>query len=362
MRDWDTTKPAIQQTLCGDVFENCSQSGTTPNFACIDNPPGAPPATPATVTMTGYVDVFSSGPNSDKARIQVFKESDLAGVTDITTVTPLATYDITLDNSTLTEARACPKERSFISENQIECTPPDPDQDCAGGCDKLLNAGQFCFGGVCHDLQRWEIVYSIPNIPTNEFLVVRTVGLDDQNNPQPIGNTWAPMVQYNVYLATNDAACADDQDRDCIDTSGSPAIYRSDVNLISAQDYMTIPTSAGLSGGIPAGHGAIGGEVHDCDGIRLTGVQVGYERDREPGVVVYFNGNPVKTLPRLQQFSMGTNSLSLFSGLDLEPGPVTLVAVGVHEGALKEVGRFRAQVWPDSVTLVRLGGGRPAQP
>lgn len=362
MRAWDNTKPAAELTECGDVFENCSGSGTAPDFACIDNPPGQPPATPDTVTLTGYVDVFSSGPNSNQARIQVFRQTDLDGVTDITTATPIATQDIVLDMTTLAEARACPKERSFISENQVECTPPDPDQDCAGGCDKLVNAGQFCFDGTCHDLQRWEITYSIPNIPTNEFLVIRTVGLDDQGNPQPTGNTWAPMLQYNAYFATNDPACVDTEDRDCIDTSGTPAIYRSDANLISAQDYMTIPTSAGLSGGIPPGHGAVGGEIHDCNGIRITHAQIGYERDREPGVVTYFNGNPVKTLPRLQQFGDGTNSLSLFSGLDLSPGPVDIVAVGVHEGALKEMGRFRAQVWPDSVTLVRLGGGRPARP
>jgi hypothetical protein len=355
-RQWTLEDPALVLTECGDIFENCSNDGPEPDFSCIDTPPGDPPADPATVTLTGWVDVFSSGPNSDNARVQLFLESAIATATDLDAVTPAATFDIQLDDTSLVDARACPKERDFM---QGQCVVPT--DDCGGSCDKEIAAGQFCYQGSCVDLQRWEIQYSIADVPTNTFLVVRTVGLDGGGDPQVIGNTWSPLIQYNAYLSTADRACVDSEDRDCIDTTVDPAIYRSDVNLLSSQDYMTIPTSAGLSAGITPGNGAIAGEVHDCNGTRIQHAQVGFSLDRAPRVLVYFNGNPVRTLPRLQQFPLGTDPLSLYSGLDISPGPISVNAIGVSADTLREVGHFAARIWPDSVTLVRLGGARPLQ-
>jgi hypothetical protein len=286
----------------------------------------------------------------------VFRASQLDGVDDASTVTPMAVVDVVLNATTVVDARACPKEKDFM---QGQCVVPS--DDCGGQCNKEVGAGQFCYATQCEDLQRWEVEYEIPDIPTNEFLVIRTVGLDANGDPQIIGNTWAPMFQYNVFLATNDRACSDSEDRDCIDTVPAPPVYQSDVNLLSSQDYQTIPTTAGLSAGISPGNGAFAGEVHDCDSSRVQHAQVGFTAGRTPRVLVYFNGNPVSTLPRLGQAALGTNTLSLYSGLDLTPGAVDLVAIGVEGGALREVGRFTAKVWADSVTLVRLGGGRPPQ-
>lgn len=230
-----------------------------------------------------------------------------------------------------------------------------PTDDCGGLCDKDLAAGQFCYQGSCIDLQRWEIPFAIPDLPTNEQLVLRTVGLDGAGNPQVLGNTWSPLIQYNVDLATDAPACADADDRECIDTTAVPPLYRADVNLLSSQDYMTIPTSAGLSAGISPGNGAIAGEVHDCNGVRVQHAQVGFAVGRSPRVLVYFNGNPVRTLPRLQQITEGTDPLALYAGLDMTPGDVSLNAIGVSNGALREIGQFTTRIWPDSVTLVRLG-------
>lgn len=356
MLQWDTTKPGLELTECGEVFELCSNSGPVADFSCIDTPPGDPPETPDTVTITGFVDVFSSGPNSNNARVFIYRESEIADTDNLDAATPLASFDVVLDNASLVEARSCPSERDFM---QGQCVIPT--EDCGGQCDKDLAAGQFCWETACEDLQRWEIRYSVADIPTNEFLAIRTVGLDEQGEPQVLGNTWAQMMQTNVMFKTNDRACDDDLDTDCIDTTVDPALYRTDVNLLSAQDYMTIPTSAGLSAGITAGNGAIAGEVHDCNGVRVRHAQVGFSLDRDPRVLVYFNGNPVKTLPRLQQSAEGTNTLGLYSGLDVTTGPIELVGVGVEDSALREVGRYATRIWADTVTLVRLGGGRPAQ-
>ncbi len=374
MFPWNETKPELSLTECDEVLENCSTTGATPNFDCLATPTEHPP-TPATVTMTGFVDVFSSGPNADGARIQVFRHSQLEGITDIASVTPIATFDIVLDDTTLAGARACPSERDLEGDERFgqgRCAVPDPDAECMGQCDKALNAVDFCHKTTCDDLQRWEIRYTIPNLPTNEFLIVRTVGLDNGGDPEVLNNTWSPLIQYNVFLGTGDTACSTTAEcnldgldaicSDCIDTTVDPPIYRAKANLLSAQDYLTIPTSAGLSGGIAAGHGGIAGEVHDCDSVRVRHAQVGFEADRVPKVLVFFNGNPVKTLPRLQQINEGSNLLGLYSGLDVDPGPIDLVSVGIKDGALFELNRFSAQVWPDSVSLIRLGGGRPALP
>jgi hypothetical protein len=368
MFPWGTDKPELELTLCEDISENCkpcdgdcATTDTTPDFSCLADPPMGP-ATPATVTMTGFVDVFSSGPNSDGARIQVFRESQLDGVDDITTVTPIATFDVVLDAATLADARACPVERDLEGDPDFEqgkCSLPD--DTCTGQCDKILDAVEFCHKTTCDDLSRWEVRYTIPSVPTNEFLVIRSVGLDTDGNPQVLNNTWSPLIQYNVFLSTADKACADESDTDCIDTSVDPALYRSDANLLSSQDYLTIPTSAGLSAGITPGNGGIAGEIHDCNSIRLGNAQVGFTADRVPRVIVFFNGNPVKTLPSLQQVTKGTNSLSLYAGLDVAPGPIDVVSVGVKDAALFEANRFTARIWPDSITLVRLGGGRPPQ-
>ncbi|RMH37288.1 MAG: hypothetical protein D6689_21085 [Deltaproteobacteria bacterium] len=373
MFPWDSTKPELGLTECDEVLENCSATGATPDFSCIDSPVAHPP-TPTAVTLTGFVDVFSSGPDADGARIQIFRAGQLDGASDIDAIAPIAQADVALSAATLATARACPSERTLEGDarfGQGRCAQPDPDADCGGQCDRALDAVEFCHNATCDDLQRWEVQYAIADVPTNEFLVVRTVGLDADGNPQVRGNTWSPLVQYNVFLGTGDRACSPAADceaglvdavcSDCIDTTVDPPVYRNDVNLLSAQDYVTIPTSAGLSGGVPPGHGGVAGEVHDCNGVRLRHAQVGFSADRMPEVIVFFNGNPVKTLPRLQQISDGTNLLGLYAGLDVAPGPMSVVAVGVRDGALFEVGRFRAHVWPDSVTLVRLGGGRPRQ-
>jgi len=371
MYPWDTEKPALALTECDEVLENCSNTGATPDFSCLTMPIEHP-ATPATVTLTGYVDVFSSGPDADGARVQVFREADLDGVTDIDTVTPIATFDVILDIATLAGARACPSERDLEGDERFgqgRCALPD--DDCTGECDKALDAVSFCHDTTCDDLQRWEVAYSIPNLPTNEFLVIRTVGLDGAGNPEVLNNTWSPLIQYNTFFGAGDAPCSSTAEcdafgldavcSDCIDTTVDPPIYRGDVNLLSSQDYLTIPTSAGLSGGVRPGNGGLAGEIHDCNSVRVRHAQVGFEKDRDPEVLVFFNGNPVKTLPRLQQINDGTNLLGLYSFLDITPGTFSVVGVGVHEGALFETNRFSAHVWPDSVTLVRLGGGRPAQ-
>ena len=71
--------PPAERTQCGVISIDCATDGVlAPQLACLATPL-EPPATPETVTLTGYVDVFSSGPSSDGARIQVFRASSVGG-------------------------------------------------------------------------------------------------------------------------------------------------------------------------------------------------------------------------------------------------------------------------------------------
>ncbi|HEY2749331.1 MAG TPA: hypothetical protein VGL86_32155, partial [Polyangia bacterium] len=96
---------AAARTQCGDVTEYCDTTGVmAPNLGCLTAPmPPAAGAAPASVTLTGFVHVFSSGPDSNNVRVQVF---------DATTVTQndpaqgqtLGTVTAALDPTT---QRAC---------------------------------------------------------------------------------------------------------------------------------------------------------------------------------------------------------------------------------------------------------------
>lgn len=341
----------VRRTQCGNVDEDCANDGVaTPQLDCLAGPPVNPPPDPATVTLTGYADVFSSGPDSDGARIQVYEAAALAGVTDFSQATPIATYDLKLDATTVAEARACPQKTDEPEQLHGRCVQPET--TCAA-CPRALDAVDFCWSGSCWPLQRWEVRYAIPNVPTNKFLVIRTIGLLG-GSPNPAHETWAPLVQYNVFLSTAERTCQSAEDENCMDM-GAPPVYRMNVNLLSRGDYQSIPQTMGLSAGITPGHGAVAGEVHDCSDVRLEFAQVGYSR--LPLKIAYFNGNPVKTLPQLGR-TEGTDAMGLYAGLDLTPGPLRVEAIGLVGGSVVSLGAFEAQIWPDAVTVIGINGGK----
>lgn len=355
------TPPTLEvvRTQCGMIDEDCAEDGiTAPVLDCLTNPPGMLPDTPATVTLAGYADVFSSGPDSNGARLEVYRASEIGdGTTPFSQLTPLATFDFVLDATTIAGARACPLHRDEPEALKGRCVQPDA--DCGGACDRDLDAVDFCYASQCWEISRWEIRYQVPNLPTNTFLVLRTVGLTG-GSPNIAHETWAPMIQENVFLSTAERACTDTEDENCLDTSDAMnPVYRLKVNLLSRSDYETIPQTMGLSAGVAGGHGAIAGEVHDCTDIRLTNAHVGFSR--RPLKFAYFNGNPVKTLPELGR-AEGTNEDGLYAGLDLAPGEVQIEAIGLVGGAVTSLGRFRARVFADSVTVVGINGGKPPQP
>src|SRR5262245_51935975 len=71
------------RTACGDVSEFCDpMSKPAPNLSCLTSNMVNRPATPATVTATGWVHVFSNGPDSTNVSITVWDQALLANGAD----------------------------------------------------------------------------------------------------------------------------------------------------------------------------------------------------------------------------------------------------------------------------------------
>src|SRR5579871_61994 len=344
---------AAARTPCGDVTEFCDPKAmATPNLACLGMAKMHPPM-PDKVALTGFVHPFSSGKSNSAVTIQLFAAADLLAGKDPSTATPIQSATVTFDPSTAmdpTQFRACDVDP------MVGCVPTAPSACVAPTCDDGLNGRpdgkKYCHlvsgQPTCSDRLRWEPRFTIPAdgspaIPTNTSLVIRSSGMNGQAD-----QTWAVLVAWNVFFASDDPACADGQATDCIDSS-TPAKpkYQLNVNVLSESDYTNIPVAAGLSSGIAIGEGAVAGEVHDCDNVRLANVQVGTSPTGDR--LTYFNGNPYDTLPDSGRAATGTDRLGLYSALNVVPGKIDVETAGLVGGNVVTVGKFTAIVYPNSV-------------
>ncbi|HEX8954590.1 MAG TPA: hypothetical protein VF945_22200 [Polyangia bacterium] len=344
---------AAARTQCGDVTEYCDTTGVAaPNLACLGKTGPAAGAAPAKVTLTGFVHVFSSGPDSNNVKVQVF---DAATVTaaDPANQGTIGALTATLDPTT---QRACDADGAKGCSLPLVngCTLPLCNDGLGGRTDDHKYCRDNGSGGECSARLRWESRYSMPDVPTNTRLVIRVTGPAGASD-----STWATTVSFNIFLSTSDRACTSLSDTDCLDLSNAASPkYQLNVSALSAADYVNIPTISGLSGGITSGQGAMAGEVHDCDNVRVDNVEV----VTTPGAdrFTYFNGNPIMTLPDASRASVGTDRLGLFAALNEKPGAVHVEAGGAMTpgGPLISFGTFDAFVYPNTVTIVNVNGGK----
>jgi hypothetical protein len=346
------TQPAAR-TQCGDVTEYCDTSGTAaPNLSCLGQSGPTPGTAPATVTLTGFVHVFSSGPDSNNVKIQVF-DAKTVTANDPANQPTIGALTAMLDPAT---QRACDADAAKGCSIPLAngCALPLCNDGLGGRADDHKYCRDNGAGCECSDRLRWESRYSIPNIPTNTKLVIRVTG------PSGASDTnWATTVSFNIFLSTNDRACTSVSDTDCLDKSDAAnPKYQLNVSALSASDYTNIPVISGLSGGITSGEGGVAGEVHDCDNIRVDNVEVVTTplADR----LTYFNGNPIMTLPDASRAAVGTDRLGLFAALNEKPGAVHVEAGGetAAGGALTSFGTIDAFVYANAVTIVNVNGGK----
>ncbi len=357
---------AAARTQCGDVTEFCDKTGITkPNLDCLAAAPKMRPAMPATVTLVGYIHPFSGGGTPSGITMKIYKAADLlvAGA-DPAKVTPVVPpVDVSFDPATAndpTTFRICDLNPTTgcIQVTPAACLNPVCNDGLSGRPDDKDYCITVAGKGTCvpYDTDkktgrlRFEPRFSIPNVPTNTQLVIRTGETDGKTT------NWAVMYTWNVFLATDDKACADANSTDCLNPDGT---YQLNANLLAQQDYINIPTVAGLSSGIGPGNSAVAGEVHDCDDIRVGNVQVGVtpEGDR----FTYFNGNPYDTKPDSSRITSGTDRLGLYSSLNIVPGPVIVEAAALVDGKVVPAGKLNAVLFPDSVGVLNINGGKPQQ-
>lgn len=281
--------------------------GTTPNIACMMPGMYRTRGTPMPITLYGVVDVFGNGPDAAMITVEVYRAND----------------DGTLGELVGSSAPSDPAHPCATEE--VEYRAGDP-------------AGMRSLG-----------YYEIAGVPTETPLILKQSGPSD---------TWTDLYTYNFEISNAEVAASPAMDPMCATAPAAPR-FRYKARILAAADYDSIPLTAGLIGGVPPGNGAIAGEIHDCDDVRLEFAQIGVSP--APTTLTYFSSDPDNPLPDIGRLTDGTSRLGLYAGLDLPPGPVDVAAAARVGGQIVSLGWFRAQVFPDAVSVVTLRGLRPEQ-
>ncbi|MEO6952555.1 MAG: hypothetical protein ABI321_12125, partial [Polyangia bacterium] len=167
----------VARTACGAFRDFCGDGSTTaPQLACLD----ATPTTRGTtrVTLTGFIGVFATGPDTDRLTVQAFEQSTLATGTNPATLTPLARATTALDFTDAASVRACD------ANSAIGCIAPTTtcSLDCADGLGGRPDKGFYCHalatgGDACSKRTRWEARYTLAsNVPVDRNIVIRVTG------------------------------------------------------------------------------------------------------------------------------------------------------------------------------------------
>lgn len=313
----DPTNDRLRRTSCSSLSgtrEYCdnAQPPTPVNLSCFDPAMRPQAQDPRMVTVYGVVDVFGNGGDSDHILVEI--------------------YRVNADGS--------PGQRigSAVSDVSLPYHEEEDELNSSGMVVQHRRLGAF----------------QIPNVPTETPLIVRTIG--DPNTPGTQELWGHAIYDYTMPIRNSMIAPAP------ATTGISGDAVRIRPRVISNSDWNTLPNTATLVTGIPPGHGAIAGEVHDCDDVRLANAMVYAEPAPNFSGSVYFSDNDSHPLPDTSRATHGTQLLGLYAMLDLNPGPVRVAALGYDDhGQLVHVGSYSARIFPDAVTVVTLRGLRPWQ-
>lgn len=290
-------QPPTQELVRGTGLNLHSSTDPTINLGCLDNPGEL--GTSKTVTLKGFLRVFSSGGDSAGVKIELFKEGADGALGE-----PVGSPVITTSDDTM---------------NPPLMPKPEWLKKCPqGGC---------TFRG-----------FSYAGIPTETPLIIKTSDAGD-------GSSWAQFYDYNVFFA-NSAATAD--------------VVSYDPSAVAATDINTVASAAGGFTPKPD-KGLIAGEVHDCGDVRLSGATVDTDVAHE-GDMFYFGENESDPLPDKSRGSLGTSKLGLFGTLNVPTGtPIKISAVGKYNGQTILLGTYTVQTFPGAVTALSFRGRRPWQ-
>ncbi|MBX3252053.1 MAG: hypothetical protein KF901_33060 [Myxococcales bacterium] len=288
-----------------DDFCDEAAADARPNLSCMQAGMFRERGEVQMVTMYGVVDIFGNGTDADDILVEVYLEG------------PDGQLGTLVGSATA----------------QIE----DP---CAE-VDNVIEAGEI-------EQTRMIGFYSIPNVPTETPLIVKSSGASD---------LWRDIYSYNIQALNDEVETGAPPAGSCASIP-TDARWNYRARIISGSDWRTIPLTAGLVDGVRPGSGALAGEVHDCDDIRLEYAYVGVQP--EPVVLTYFNDNPTNPLPDNGR-EAGTSLLGLYGGLDIPAGPVRMAAIGRLDGENVTLGWYSARIFAGAVTTITLRGLRAQQ-
>ncbi len=291
-------QPPAQELVRGTGLNLHSSNDPTINLGCLDAPGEL--GTPKTVTLNGFLRVFSSGGDSAGVKIEIFKEGPNGALGE-----PVGSPVITTTDNT--------KNPPLMPKPEWLKKCPD------GGC---------TFRG-----------FSYAGIPTETPLIIKTSDAGD-------GSSWAQFYDYNVFFANSAVATGD--------------VVNYDPSAVAATDINTVASAAG--GFTPSpDKGLIAGEVHDCGDVRLSGATVDTDVAHE-GDMFYFGENESDPLPDQMRGSLGTSKLGLFGTLNVPTGtPIRISALGKLNGQTILLGTYTVQTFPGAVTALSFRGRRPWQ-
>jgi hypothetical protein len=257
---------------------------------------GFPPAPTSSqaVELRGIVNIFSNGCESNNVEIEVYTVVRDGGAED-------GKIDQLVGSAVIT-----PDDCS--GENGV----PEPDIE-----------------GCFSDDARRECLYTYPGVPTETELVIVTKG-----------GFWRPLYEYGVYIGNDE-----------IQSDGGGSYHEKDIRALADDDYGTIAQAA-QGKPITDGHGAVAGEVHDCDNRRVVNAVV--DVNVQKFTTTYFGDDEDDPLPSLA--AKATSTLGLYAALDIAPGPVSVAAAGVQNGQLIGLGFLRAWVYANAVTSCTFRG------
>ncbi|MEZ4393476.1 MAG: hypothetical protein R3A48_20600 [Polyangiales bacterium] len=313
-----TRRQAVRRTNCDDTQrrEYCRTGDVGPaNLSCFERANWPVAGASERVTMWGYVRVFGNGNDSQHIRVTVYRPN----------------------------ADGTPGEMIGTAVSDLAHPANGTEDVLSPTRDRVLFTRNL--GG-----------YHIENVPTEtELLVVTEADAADSTARM----LWSHKIyDFNVMLRNAEV----NAEALPMNVPGARHV-RFNARVISNGDWQSIPATSALTEGIGAGRGALAGEVHDCDDVRLANATVESRPRRVwDGPTVYFSDNDTNPLPDLSRGGIGTSLLGTYALLDLNAGPVTVVATGYDANMrLVHLGSYRARVFPDSVTIVTFRGLRPWQ-
>lgn len=294
-----------------DDFCDTAGGGGPPNVSCFMPGMYREHGTPRMVTLYGWVDVFGNGGDSGDVRVRVYQEgADGALGTMVGDTTSMIVTDM-MD--------PCSKTETEYSN------------------DRAVGERRLGF-------------YRVDNVPTETPLVLQTTGQAD---------LWTDLYTYNFQILNEDVDATAPPVGSCeAARTLSGDRYRYTARTLSVSDYHSIPLTAGLPGGVQPGHGAVAGEAHDCDNVRIEFAQIAVRPT--PESFVYFNNDPDNPVPVTGR-TEGTSLLGLYAALDIVPGPVDVAGIARIGTDVVSLGWYRAHVFANSVTVVTLRGLRSQQ-